>query len=259
MNEASFVGISDRFWDRPPQSLDNFIPKELPEVTLIWFLAKYILHSFCERRELNANLLQGPVFLGVVDEAEEDRLVVVEEVFCELVAFNDAAVNSVECFGRREEVPVSLARGCIDPVEVLLAVDCHESIFDFLSKCSENLLEARISLRSLVVAVGLLEPQRQLRLLLRCAYLWNTLYGQLCLIVCVICLNVLVALAKCVANGVLRCDWVSSLLLSRGVPLDVLGLKVGHLTIAIVQKWIVTRRLTVVQRSYLDALVNAVV
>jgi hypothetical protein len=76
---------------------------------------------------------------------------------------------------------------------------------------------------------------------------------------CVICLNVLVALTKRVANRVLRCGWVSSLLLSRSVSLDVLDLKVGHLTIAIVHKWIVTRHLTVVKRSYLVALVNAVV
>ena len=264
MNEAGFVGISDRFWDWPPQNLDNFIPKELPEVTLIWFLTKYILHNLCERQGLNAGLLHCLVFLGVVNEAEEYRLVSVKEIFWELIAFYDGAINSFQFFGRCEKVFVSFTSSWIYPVEVLFTVHFHEFIFNFFSKCPKYPFQTRISFCSLVVgvicSVGLLGPWW---LLLRClfsAYFWRTLYALFCLIMCFICLNIWVAWAKIIANGVFRRFWISSLWF-KGNPLRVLGLKVRLFSKAI-QNWIVTRRLTVVElvkRSYLAALVNVVV
>jgi len=171
MNEAGFAGISDRFWDWPPQSLDNFIPKELPEVTLIWLLTKYILHNLCERQGPNAGLLHCLVFLGVVNEAEEYRLVSVKEILWELIAFYYFAIICFQHFGRCEKVFVSFTRGWIYPVEVLFTVHIHEFIFNFFSKCPKYPFQTRISFCSLVVGVicsiGLLGPWW---LLLRCFF-----------------------------------------------------------------------------------------
>ena len=85
------------------------------------------------------------VFLGVVEEAEENRLVPVIVVLRELIAFYDAAINSCQWFSRREKVLVFITRSRVNPMEVLLTIDFHILIFYFLSKSTKYLFQARIS------------------------------------------------------------------------------------------------------------------
>ena len=138
MDEACFVGIADLLRDRPPKSLDDFIPEELLEVIQIWLLTKNILHDLLEWLGYSTVLYHCLVFLGVMYEAEKHCLIPVKEILWELIAIYDGATNSYKLFSRREKVLVSFTRGWFYPMEVLFTVHFYILLFNFFSECPKN-------------------------------------------------------------------------------------------------------------------------